>query len=97
MQFFALDLTASDACRLTYLSVRSVNEVYLRLVRLLQTWCPVVIEMHGVVERNESFFGPRRVHGKRGRGAGSKTSGSGLFKRDGQVYTENVPDCLRKT
>ena len=35
---FALDLTASDAVWLTGLSVRSVNEGYLRLRRRLQTW-----------------------------------------------------------
>ena len=37
LRLFALDLTASDAARLTGLSVRSVNEVYLRLRRRLQT------------------------------------------------------------
>ena len=53
--------------------------------------------MNGAVELDESYFGPRRVRGKRGRGAGSKTSVFGLFKRGGQVYTEIVPDCLKKT
>ena len=39
LRLFALDLTASDAARLTGLSVGSINEVYLRLRRRLQTWC----------------------------------------------------------
>jgi len=97
LRLFALDLTASDAARLTGLSMRSVNEVYLRLRRRLQTWCPVPAELNGAVELDESYFGPRRVRGKRGRGAGGKTIVFGLFKRGGQVYTEIVPDCSKKT
>ena len=40
LRLFALDLTASDAARLTGLSVRSVNEVYLRLRHHLQYLVP---------------------------------------------------------
>ena len=97
LRLFALDLTASDAARLTGVSVRSVNEVSLRLRRRLQTWCPVPAGLDGAVELDESSFGPRRVRGKRGRGAGSKTIVFGLCKRGGQVYTEIVPDCSKKT
>ena len=97
LRLFALDLTASDAARLTGLSVRSVNDGYLRLRRRLQTWCPVPAELNGAVELDESYFGPRRVRGKRGRGASGKTIVFGLFKRGGQVYTEIVPDCSKKT
>ena len=97
VRLFALDLTASDAARLTGLSVRSVNAVYLRLRRRLQTECPVPAELGGAVELDESYFGPRRVRGKRGRGASGKTIVFGLFKRGGQVYTEIVPDCSKKT
>ena len=67
------------------------------LRRRLQTWCPVPAELNGAVELDESYFGPRRVRGKRGRGAGGKTIVFGLFKRGGHVYTEIVPDCSKKT
>ena len=97
LRLFALDLTASDAARLTSLSVRSVNDVYLRLRHRLHQLCPVPVELGGALELDESYFGPRRVRGKRGRGAGSKTIVFGLFKRGGQVYTEIVPDCSKKT
>ncbi len=97
LRLFALDLTASDTARLTGLSVRAVNALYLRLRRRLQTWCPVPAELGGAVELDESYFGPRRVRGKRGRGASGKTIVFGLFKRGGQVYTEIVPDCSKKT
>ena len=96
-RLFALDLTPSDAVWLTGLSVRSVNETYLRLRRRRQTWCPVPAELNGAVELDKSYFGPRRVRGKRGRGAGSKISVFGLFKCGGQVFTEIVLDCSKKT
>ena len=46
---------------------------------------------------DESYFGPKRIRGKRGRGAGSKTIVFGLFKRNGWVYTEIVPDVRKRT
>ena len=83
LRLFALDLTASDTARLTGLSRRVVNNLYLRLRRRLQAWSPVPVGLNGVVESDESYFGPRRVRGKRGRGASGKTSVLGLFKRGG--------------
>ena len=97
LRLFALDLTASDTARLTGLSVRAVNAVYLRLRHRFLCWSPVPAELGGAVELDESYFGPRRVRGKRGRGAGGKTIVFGLFKRGATVYTEIVPDCSKKT
>lgn len=48
------------------------------------------------VEVDESYFGARRVKGKRGRGASGKTKVFGIFKRNGSIYTEIVPDCKKK-
>ena len=93
LRLFALDLTASDTARLTGLSVRAVNDIYLLLRHRLLAWSPVPAELDGAVELDESSFGPRRVRGKRGCGASGKTIVFGLFKRGGQVYTEIVPDC----
>ena len=75
LRLFALDLTASDTARLTGLSVRSVNAIYLRLRRRMQTECRVPVELAGAVELDECYFGPRRVRGKRGRGAGGQNGG----------------------
>jgi len=49
----------------------------------------------GVIELDESYFGPRRIRGKRGRGASGKTIVFGIFKRDDKVYTEIVPDASK--
>ena len=51
----------------------------------------------GEIEVDESYFGAKRVKGKRGRGASGKTIVFGIFKRNGWVYTEIVPDCQKAT
>lgn len=53
--------------------------------------------MFGIIEVDESFFGARRVKGKRGRGAYGKTVVFGIFERNGQVYTEIVSNCSKPT
>src|SRR3989339_183083 len=55
----------------------------------------------GEVEMDESYFGARRKRGfkgrlKRGRGT-MKQPVFGLFKRNGRVYTEIVPNCKKPT
>ena len=98
LRLFCLDLTASDAARLTGISVRSVNDIFLRLRERLAYECERRRPFKGgEVEIDESYFGPRRIRGKRGRGAGRKTIVFGIFKRDGRVYTEIVPDCSKRT
>ena len=52
--------------------------------------------MESGVEIDESYFGPRRVRGKRGRGASHKTIVFGLLKRGGKVYTQIVKKAERK-
>ncbi len=47
------------------------------------------------IEVDESYFGARRVRGKRGRGAGGKTIVFGIYKRNGKVYTEIVPNAAK--
>ena len=97
LRLFALDLTASDAARLTGLSRVSATRLFQRLRQHLVGLRVVPVELRGTVEVDESYFGPRRVRGKRGRGAGGKTIVFGLFKRGGQVYVEIVPNCAKTT
>ena len=92
---FSLDCNVSTTAQLTQLSVRSVNAIFLKIRRRLAEQCEQQSPYSGEVELDESYFGPRRVQGKRGRGAGSKTIVFGLFKRGGQVFTEIVPDARK--
>ena len=57
MRYFALDLTASDAAELTGISVRSINDIYLRVRRLAEE-CARVSPFSGQLEADESCFGP---------------------------------------
>lgn len=50
----------------------------------------------GEVELDESYFGAKRVRGKRGRGAAGKIPVFGLLKRDGKVFVSIVKNCSKK-
>ena len=99
VKHFALDLTATDCAELCSLNRNTVNRFYTEFRKRIESFStstsPVTVT--GEVEVDESYFGPKRVRGKRGRGAGNKTIVFGLFKRDGKVYTEIVPDCTATT
>jgi len=57
--------------------------------------CELERPFDGTIKVDESYFGPRRVKGKVGRRAGRKLPVFGIFKRDGNVYAEVVPDCSK--
>jgi transposase-like protein len=98
VRHFALDLTATDAAQLTKLSRRSVTTIFLKIRERIAEECERASPFSNCeVEVDESYFGARRVRGKRGRGASGKTIVFGIFKRNGCVYTEVVPDCKKAT
>ena len=71
---------------------------FLRAIReRLAEFCEQQSPFSREIEVDESFFGARRIKGKRGRGAYGKTIVFGVFKRNGKVYTEIVPDCSKTT
>jgi len=97
VRLFSVDLDASQIARLTGLSRNAVNR-YLRAIRLrLVDYCNDQSPFSGEIEVDESFFGARRIKGKRGRGAFGKTIVFGIFQRNGHVYTEIVPNCSKAT
>ena len=97
MRCFALDMTATQTAHMTGLSLRGTNQIFLRLREKLAQECEKNSPFSGDLEADESYFGPRRVRGRRGRGAGGKTIVFGLLKRDDQVYTEIVPNASKAT
>ena len=94
---FALDLTATQTSKMARVSRNAVNRSYSAIRRRIAEYDRPGDLNTGVFEVDESYFGPRRVKGKRGRGAGNKTIVFGLYKRDGKVYTEIVPDAAAYT
>jgi len=97
VRLFAADLPASTVAALTGLSRRTVNRYVQALRERMAAVCEAQAPYRGEVEVDESYFGKRRVRGKRGRGAGGKTIVFGIFKRNGHVYTEIVPDVKKTT
>ena len=97
LKLFCADIPALTAAGLAGLSVQSTQSLYdgLRL-RILALTMEEARPFAGEVEIDESYFGPRRVRGKRGRGAGGKTPVIGLLKRGGKVFTEIVENCSKQ-
>jgi transposase-like protein len=93
----AADLTAVQIAALTGLNRNTVNRLLGCLRERMAEACELESPFRGHVEVDESYFGPRRVKGKAGRGAGKKTIVFGLCKRHGKVYTEVIEDCSKGT
>ena len=81
VHYFAIDLTALQAAALSGLNRNTVNRLYRALRERMLLACEAQRPLFGVVEVDESFFGARRVKGRRGRGAYGKTGDRlGLLK-----------------
>lgn len=92
-----MDLEATKITELTGLNRNTVNRYLMEIRKRIARYCEREASFAGTVEVDESYFGPKRVKGKRGRGASGKTIVFGIFKRNGKVYTEIVPDAKKKT
>jgi len=97
VRLFGLDLTATQCAELTGISLHSVNSIYLRIRVRMSEFCAQHSPLCGELEADESYFGPRRIRGRRDSGGFGKTIIFGLLKRDDCVYTEIVADATKAT
>ena len=98
IRYFALDLTANKTALLTGVTYKSIKQIYLKIRNRIAEEAERASPFAACeIEVDESYFGARRVRGKRGRGAGNKTIVFGIYKRNGSVFTEIVPNAARKT
>jgi transposase len=94
IRLFAADLEASQIAEITKVSRPTINAILLRIRnRIARLAERESYFKAGEIEIDESYFGARRVRGKRGRGAYGKTIVFGMKKRDGKVYTQIVKNC----
>ena len=95
---FKNDLTATQAAEICGVNRNTANRYYnlLRKAILSESIREAGREV-GEYELDESYFGARRVRGKRGRGAAGKTPVFGLLKRGEKVFVTVVPDCSRES
>ena len=94
---FYLDLDATKTATLMKVNRNTVNR-YFNLFRcvILNNGASETGKISGSFELDESYFGARRVRGKKGRGAAGKTPVFGLLKRKGKVRVEVVKNCSKE-
>ena len=93
---FSQDFDASQCADLTKLTRKTINKLYHKFrIRIYQIEENQSNKIHGEIEIDESYFGARRVRGKRGRGALGKVPVVGLLKRNGKVFTQIIENCKR--
>ena len=97
IKYFSGDLTAKQISIFTKLNINTINSILKKIRIRIAEYSEKEKPVSGEVEVDESYFGPKRIKGKRGRGAGDKIIVFGLFKRNDKVYTEIVPDATKKT
>ena len=97
LKCFSLDFTASDTARLTGISIRSINDIFLKIRYRLLEEDKSGKKFSGIVEIDESYFGAKRIRGKRGRGAKGKTIVFGILNRGGKIYTQIIPNVKKSS
>ena len=97
LKYFSEDLPATKTAKIMEVNRKTIDRYYtLFREKILQA---SLAEMQGSVgefEVDESYFGAKRVRGKRGRGAAGKTPVFGLLKREGNVFVSVVKNCSKE-
>lgn len=96
IKYYSLDFTATNTSKLTGISRNTINKIFNEIRQHLFAGSLILQNKEdGEFELDESYFGAKRVRGKKGRGAAGKTPVFGLLKRDGKVHVEIVKNCTR--
>ena len=97
LKIFCLDIEAKKCSQLCGINRNTASNIYDKIRQRIYEDCEKHSPLgNGKIELDESYFGARRVRGKRGRGAQGKIPVFGMLKRDGKVYTQIVNNCSMK-
>ena len=96
LKYFAEDFVVADIATLTNVSRPAVTRIVEKIRQRMLLWLEKEQPFSGEVEVDESYFGAKRIRGKRGRGARGKIPVIGVLKRGGKVYTKVVKNCSRE-
>lgn len=97
IKYFSLDMTATDTSTITGISRVTINRIFDEIrLRIAIENTTDASGKSGEFELDESYFGAKRVRGKRGRGAAGKTPVFGLLKRNGKVFVQIVKNCSKQ-
>ena len=96
LKCFCEDIPATSTANLSAINRNTVQRIYSLLRdRIVDMAIEESKPFVGDIEVDESYFGPRRVRGKRGRGASGKIPVLGLHKRQGRVFLSVVKNCSK--
>ena len=93
---FCLDFNATVTSKITKVSRNTVNKLYDKFRQRITELSLKRGAEFGEFELDESYFGAKRVRGKRGRGAAGKTPVFGILKRNGEVYVTVIKKCSKE-
>jgi transposase len=93
---FCDDFDATQTAHITHVSRVTVNRLFDLFRKRIIELTTQDKKMRGSFEIDESYFGPKRIRGKRGRGAGNKIPVLGLLKRNGKVHVSIVKNCSKE-
>ncbi|MDR1959838.1 MAG: IS1595 family transposase, partial [Planctomycetaceae bacterium] len=94
---FYEDLTATATASISGVNRNTVNSYFLEIrERIFQQSLKESPLETGEFELDESYFGAKRIRGKRGRGAAGKTPVFGLLKREDKVFVTVVSHCSKE-
>ncbi len=93
LRSFLADITSNKTVQIIGVN-RKTTDRYFNLLRCLVRRDALeerlLLKLNNSIEIDESYFGARRVRGKRGRGARGKVIVLGILKRNGKVYSEII-------
>lgn len=97
LKCYSVDETASRCANIAGVHINTAERIFSLLRKRIADISVIESQEYigGEVELDESYFGAKRVRGKRGRGAAGKTPVFGLLKRNGNVYTQIVKHCSK--
>lgn len=94
IRLFSVDLEATKIAKITKLNRKTINFILNKIrIRISELAEKESYFTQGEIEIDESYFGAKRMRGKRGRGAYEKTKVFGMKKRGDKVYTQIVKNC----
>lgn len=93
---FCDDFDATQTSHITHVSRITINRLFDLFRKRIIELTTQDKKMRGSFEVDESYFGAKRIRGKRGRGAGGKIPVLGLLKRNGKVHVSIVKNCSKE-
>ena len=98
IKYFSVDLTATQIAVLSKTNRKTINKILKQVRKNIAEFCEKEsLFKKGEVEMDESYFGARRIRGRRGRGSYGKTIVFGLKQREGKVYTQVIKNCSKNS